>query len=249
MGLAVYPAETDDRLLCCPGAQSLPPAPDSPQWGPWITSLAGSLFSNQLIFSHDFCHLFPSSQMCHGLGGSEALKIELSCVGDSAPLLPHPHIQAGQGCQGQWFLEGFHIPFCRRLQEERLRCDDPTSQPRSAQSQSLEQEVKSGESGVLALTPPSSPHSPQGQIGTRLIFPVNILVWEVTGHIRGPTQMASQKSPCPRPHSPSLPRGPSSDLSGTGLCLSPRLPLIPTPCLPGRALTHSHVIAQLVFGD
>lgn len=230
----MYPAETDDRLLCCPGTQSLPPAPDSPQWGPWIPSLAGSLFSNQLIFSHDFCHLFPSSQMCHGLDGSEALKIELSCVGDSAPLLPHPHIQAGQGCQGQWFLEGFHIPFCRRFQEEHLRCSDPTSQPSSAQSQSLEQEVKSWESGVLALTPPSSPPSPQGQMGARLIFPVNTLVWEVTGHIRGPTQMASQKSPCPCPHSPSLRRAPPVTSVAQGCACLPGSHPYPHPaCLGG----------------
>lgn len=116
-----------------------------------------------------------------------------------------------------------------------------------------------GMSGALARTPPRPSPYPQGETETRLIIPVNALVWEVTGHIRGPTQMRSQKSY--RPVSPlskalegslwasSRSWAFSGDLSGSGLCKSPHSRPYPCPAQPGRALTHGHVIGQPVFGD
>ena len=85
-------------------------------------------------------------------------------------------------------------------------------------------------SGVLALTPSRPSPYPQGQTESGHIIPVNALVWEVTGHIRGSTQKRSQKSYCPvAPLSKAL-KGPlwgffrsrafSGDLRASGLCKS-----------------------------
>lgn len=114
--------------------------------------------------------------------------------------------------------------------EAPLRCNDLSLQLRSAQCQPVGQEVKLGMSGVLAPTPSRPSPYPQGQTESGHIIPVNALVWEVIGHIRGSTQKRSQKPYCPAaPLSKAL-KGPlwgffrsrafSSDLSASGLCKS-----------------------------